>query len=188
MNFEFWKEQKSLNESLQSRYDTIAVLLDEAENCYWESPAKCAKLLQKAANEICFIYNQYFELEFVKEASLSEMLCYSGEEEHDRKVSKFLCAVSDQQRNQLNLLRVLGEESTFLEANPSHRDAQNDKLYLNAKKMMIAMMDCLKHLLKIVEKRNDVEELEFDESELPNEPPCEEIPPKPSFWKKWKKK
>lgn len=188
MNFEFWKECKSQHERFRPYYEKMSDLLMEAENCYWESPVKCSQLLQIAAKEICQVYNHFFELDFAEEASLTEMLCYSGDDEHDKKVSKFLCAVSDQQRNQLNQIRVLGEECVFLEANPEHRDAQADKLYLNVKKMMIAMMDCLKHLLLLVEERVDEDELEFDEDKVPGEPPRKPVPQKQSFWKKFKKK
>ncbi|MGN0350727.1 MAG: hypothetical protein ACI4ES_03670 [Roseburia sp.] len=188
MNFEFWKECKSQDEKIQQYYQKMAKILIDAENCYWAKPVECSMLLQGAAKDICQIYNHFFELEFPENAGLSELLCYNGNDIHDGKVSKFLCAVSDDQRNQLNLIRALGEECVFLDANPDHRDAQDDKLYLNVKKMMIAMMDCLKYLLIAVEGRTDVEALVFDEDEVPGEPLPKPVPQKEAFWKKFKKK
>ncbi len=190
MNFEFWNECKSQDEQVQQHYDKMSKFLTAAEQDYWQKPVRCAMQLEKAAREICLVYNHVYELEFSEEAGLPDMLCYSGDDVHDAKVSKFLCAVSDEQRNQLNQIRALGEECIFLEENPQHRDAQDDKLYLNVKKMMIAMMNCLEHLLLAVERRTDFEHLEFDEDEVPGEPLPQPavVPKKKSFWQKLHKK
>lgn len=188
MNFEFWKECKNQDQKIQQYYDHIANVLIEAENCYWAKPVECALLLQKAARDICQVYNYFFELGFPEEAELTELLCYSGDDAHDKKVSKFLCAVSDDQRNQLNLIRAMGEECVFLGAELKASVAQDDKLYLNVKKMMIAMLDCLKHLLLAIEGRTDVEALIFEEDEVPGEPLPKPVPQKESFWKRFKKK
>ncbi len=190
MNFEFWKECKNQDVQIQKYYEELSEVLLQAENCYWEQPVECAMHLQDAAVIICKVYNRFFGLDFPEDAKLSERLCYNGDDVHDAKVSHFLCAVRDDQRNELNLIRALGDDCVFLKEHPEHRDAQADKMYLDVKKMMIAMMDCLKHVLILVDGRSDVEELGFDEDEVPGEPPQKPQAPareRKSFWKKFKK-
>ena len=80
------------------------------------------------------IYNGYYEIHFPESATLEDYLCYTGDDDHNAMVSRFLSVVRKEQRDRLEWLRVWGDECVFMEENPDQIRHNADKLYLNVKK------------------------------------------------------
>ena len=107
-------------------------------------------MLRRATEKICRIYNGYYEIHFPESATLEDYLCYTGDDDHNAMVSRFLSVVRKEQRDRLEWLRVWGDECVFMEENPDQIRHNADKLYLNVKKMMVYMMEATKEMLSLI--------------------------------------
>lgn len=137
MNFDYIKEAEPSTDDLRQLYDSLYQNLEKAEELYWTKPQRCGMMLRKATEKICRIYNGYYEINFPESATLEEYLCYTGDDDHNAMVSRFLSVVRKEQRDRLEWLRVWGDECVFMEENPDQIRHNADKLYLNVKKMMV---------------------------------------------------
>ena len=144
MNFDYIKEAEPSTDDLRQLYDSLYQNLEKAEELYWTKPQRCGMMLRKATEKICRIYNGYYEINFPESATLEEYLCYTGDDDHNAMVSRFLSVVRKEQRDRLEWLRVWGDECVFMEENPDQIRHNADKLYLNVKKMMVYMMEATK--------------------------------------------
>ena len=146
MNFDYIKEAEPSTDDLRQLYDSLYQNLEKAEELYWTKPQRCGMMLRKATEKICRIYNGYYEINFPESATLEEYLCYTGDDDHNAMVSRFLSVVRKEQRDRLEWLRVWGDECVFMEENPDQIRHNADKLYLNVKKMMVYMMEATKEM------------------------------------------
>lgn len=167
MNFDFLKECNVESAELQTMYEAVYIELEKAEKKYWKNPQECGIILRGVAEKICRIYNLYYEIGCPKTYSLEEFLCYTDEEKHNAMVSRFLSTVRKEQRDRLNKLRVLGDDCIWGEEAPDQGMTFDDRMSKNAKKMMEAVMEVLKEMCERINKRDDVHDLSFRESELP---------------------
>lgn len=167
MNFEFLKACNADTEELQKIYDAIITELENAETRYWSDPQKCGILLRGVAEKVCRIYNIYFEIGCPKNYSLEEFLCYTNDDAHNALVSRFLSGVRKEQRDQLNKLRVLGDDCIWGEDAPDQGMTLDDRMAQNAKRMMEIMMETLKEMCIRIHKRTDLANRTFLENDLP---------------------
>ena len=128
MNFDYIKEAEPSTDDLRQLYDSLYQNLEKAEELYWTKPQRCGMMLRKATEKICRIYNGYYEINFPESATLEEYLCYTGDDDHNAMVSRFLSVVRKEQRDRLEWLRVWGDECVFMEENPDI-EVQNDSIY-----------------------------------------------------------
>lgn len=170
MNFEFLKECRLESTELQSMYEALSQNLEKAEWCYWEKPQECGILLRESAQQICRIYNTYYDAGFPEETVLEEFLCYTDNDAHNAMVSRFLSVVRKEQRDRLTKLRVLGDDCVLGEAGPDQGMTFEDRMSQNAKRMMETMMDVTKDMCQKINKRNDVSDEFFFEEALPVRP------------------
>ena len=175
MNFDYIKEAEPKNEELAERYEALYRHLEHAEELYWEKPQSCGVLLRKAAEEICKIYNCNYEIGFPESAVLEDYLCYTGEDAHNAMVSRFLSVVRQEQRDRLEWLRVWGDECASLEQNPQEIQKSDDKLYLDTKKMMFAMLEATKEMCTRIDHMENLEQWIFEENILPGYKTQEEL-------------
>ena len=175
MNFEYLKEAEPGTEELKNLYQSLYSHLEKAEEVYWSRPQKCGMLLRKAAEEICRIYNSYYEIGFSESATLEDYLCYTKEDAHNVMVSRFLSVIRKEQRDHLGWLRVWGEECIFLEENPEEIRHDSDKLYLNVKKMMVSMLVVTKEMCQKLNHMENLEHYVFMDNILPGYQTEEEI-------------
>lgn len=167
MNFDYIQDVKPETEELTGLFQSLYHTLQNAEELYWDKPQKSGRLLRKATEEICHIYNVYYEIGFSRTASLEDYLCYTKDEAHNMMVSRFLSVVRSEQRDRLEWLRVWGDECVFMDANPDEIAATQDKLYLNVKKMMVHMMECTREMCIKIYKLSGLESYSFHEEILP---------------------
>lgn len=146
MNFDYVKEAEPSTDDLRQLYDSLYQNLEKAEELYWTKPQRCGMMLRRATEKICRIYNGYYEIHFPESATLEDYLCYTGDDDHNAMVSRFLSVVRKEQRDRLEWLRVWGDECVFMEENPDQIRHNADKLYLNVKKMMVYMMEATKEM------------------------------------------
>ena len=92
-------------------------------------------MLRKATEKICRIYNGYYEINFPESATLEEYLCYTGDDDHNAMVSRFLSVVRKEQRDRLEWLRVWGDECVFMEENP-------DQIWRICREEVLRMIFC----------------------------------------------
>lgn len=93
MNFDYIKEAEPSTDDLRQLYDSLYQNLEKAEELYWTKPQRCGMMLRKATEKICRIYNGYYEINFPESATLEEYLCYTGDDDHNAMVSRFLSVV-----------------------------------------------------------------------------------------------
>lgn len=167
MNFDYMRKASPNTEDLKALYESLYLDLEAAEQLYWSEPQQCGVLLRGAAVKICRIYNCFYELEFPEEALLEDYLCYTSEEGHNMMVSRFLSVVRADQRDYLEWIRVWGDECIFMSKHPDELQKNQDKLYLNVKKMMIRMLDVTRELCKKLDHMEDLDELVFKDTILP---------------------
>ena len=167
MNFDFLKECKMESAELQTMYDTISAELEKAEWKYWRNPQECGIIVRGVAEKICRVYNLYYEIGCPKTYSLEEFLCYTDDETHNAKVSRFLSTVRKEQRDRLNKLRILGDDCIWGEEAPDQGMTFDDRMGQNAKKMMETVMEVLKEMCEKINKRDDVYDEFFLEIGLP---------------------
>lgn len=174
MNFEFLGECKPEDEKLSVIYQEIYHRLALAEKCYWEEPQECGILLRKAAEQICRVYNMRYDIGFAEETTLKGFLCYTGEDEQNALVSRFLSAVRREQRDYLNKIRALGDDCIAGKDGPDLGMTFEDRMAQNAKRMMDAMMEVAKEFYKKSGGKNNLEGLSFSEDALPVQKPIQE--------------
>lgn len=167
MNFEFLKECRLESPEIQTMYEVLSRNLEKAEWCYWEKPRECGMLLRESAEQICRIYNTYYDAGFPGETALEEFLCYTDDDAHNVMVSRFLSVVRKEQRDRLTKLRVLGDDCVLGEAGPDQGMSFEDRMSQNAKRMMETMMDVTKDMCEKINKRDDVSDEFFYEEALP---------------------
>lgn len=167
MNFEFLKECKLESTELQTMYEALSQNLEKAEWCYRENPQECGMILRECAQQICRIYNTYYDAGFPEETLLAEFLCYTDNDAHNAMVSRFLSVVRREQRDRLTKLRVLGDDCVLGEAGPDQGMTFEDRMSQNAKRMMETMMDVTKDMCQKINKRGDVSREFFSEEALP---------------------
>ena len=152
---------------LQEQYEALYRDLKRAQELYWSEPQKCGMLLRLATERICHIYNCYYEIGFAESAVLEDFLCYTDQAEHNVMVSRFLSVVRSEQRDRLEWLRVWGDECIFMDENPEEIARNQDKLYMNVKKMMVHMLDATREMCEKINHRTDLRGRTFDETILP---------------------
>lgn len=167
MNFEFLKECRHTSPELQTMYEALSENLEKAEWCYWEKPRESGMLLRACAEQICRIYNAYYDAGFPENTSLEEFLCYTDNDAHNAMVSRFLSVVRKEQRDRLTRLRVLGDDCILGEDGPDQGMRLEDRMAQNAKRMMETMMDVTKEMCEKINKREDVFDEFFLEEALP---------------------
>ncbi len=185
MYFEFVKEAAAETEDeLAEQYQALYSNLEKAEQLYWKKPQQSGMMLRKAAEKVCRIYNRYYKIGFAEDALLEAFLCYTGDDNHNAMVSRFLSTVRQEQRDHLEWLRVWGDECIFMEANPDEIACSGDKLYLNVKKMMSAMLYVTENMCTKINHMEFTERQIFDDSRLPDYPLEEAELQKKAGWKK----
>ena len=167
MNFDYIQDVEPETEELRKLFSSIYTHLTEAENCYWSRPQECGRMLQETAEEICQIYNAFYQIGFTEKDLLEDYLCYTGEDEHNVMVSRFLSVVRQSQRDRLEWLRVWGDECIFFEEHPEEIEANQDKLYLNVKKMMNYILETTREMCEKLYGMEGLKELSFQEQILP---------------------
>lgn len=188
MNFEFLKECRMESPELQEMYETVSAELEKAERCYWKNPQECGIILRRTAEQICHIYNAYYQVGCPAENSLEGFLCYTDNDGHNAMVSRFLSVVRKEQRDRLNKLRVLGDDCIQGENAPDQGMAFEDRMSQNAGRMMDTMMEVLKDMCGKINKRDDLRDKSFQEGDLPEpkeQVPEEEVLPEPKEKKSW---
>lgn len=165
MNFDFLRECSLDEPELQKLYEQIAAELEQAEDRYWDKPEECGMLLRAVAEQICRIYNMYYEIGCPVTYSLEEFLCYTDNETHNAMVSRFLSAVRKEQRDRLNKLRVLGDDCIWGEEAPDQGMTYEDRMAQNARRMMETMMEILREMCGKINKCEDLQEIVFVEPE-----------------------
>lgn len=186
MNFDFLKECQLESLELQQMYGKISGTLEKAEQCYWGNPRECGILLRGTAEDICRVYNTYYQVGCPQETLLVEFLCYTDNDEHNALVSRFLSVVRKEQRDRLNKLRVLGDDCIQGENAPDKGMTMEDRMSQNARRMMETMMEALKDMCGKINKRDDICDRCFSEEILPGKPEAaeesEEKPEKKSLF------
>lgn len=167
MNFEYLQKAEPEGAELKRLYADLYEKLTAAEECYWSEPQKCGMILRRAAETICQIYNCFYEIGFSEKDTLEVYLCYTDNDEHNRMVSRFLSVIRMEQRDRLEWLRVWGDECIFLNENPKEAQESQDKLYLDAKKMMLQMVAATKEMCEKLNHMQGLENYSFNESILP---------------------
>lgn len=175
MNFDYIKDAEPSTDELKKLYASLYENLREAEELYWTKPQKSGMLLRKATEKICRIYNGYYEIGFFDSATLEDYLCYTKDEDHNVMVSRFLSVVRKEQRDRLEWLRVWGDECVFLESNPEQIRHNEDKLYLNVKKMMAQMLEVTREMCMRMNHMENLEHKNFRDDILPGYQTEEEI-------------
>ena len=175
MNFDYIKEAEPSTDDLRQLYDSLYQNLEKAEELYWTKPQRCGMMLRKATEKICRIYNGYYEINFPESATLEEYLCYTGDDDHNAMVSRFLSVVRKEQRDRLEWLRVWGDECVFMEENPDQIRHNADKLYLNVKKMMVYMMEATKEMCTRIDHMENLQGRSFADDILPGYQSEEEL-------------
>ena len=132
-------------------------------------------MLRRATEKICRIYNGYYEIHFPESATLEDYLCYTGDDDHNAMVSRFLSVVRKEQRDRLEWLRVWGDECVFMEENPDQIRHNADKLYLNVKKMMVYMMEATKEMCLRIDHMENLQGRSFADDILPGYQSEEEL-------------
>lgn len=169
MNFDFLKECKMESPELQGMYEAVSAELEKAEWRYFRKPQECGILLRGTAENICRIYNTYYEVGYPKEASLEDFLCYTDNDAHNVLVSRFLSVLRKEQRDRLNKLRVLGDDCIWGEEAPDQSMSFQDRMSQNARRMMETMMEALKEMCMKINKREDIQDRVFHEEILPEQ-------------------
>lgn len=167
MNFDYIKDAEPETEELKNLYASLYKKLETAENTYWSKPQKCGMALRRAAENICHIYNSYYKIGFPESVPLEDYLCYTSNEEHNVMVSRFLSVVRTEQRDRLEWLRVWGDECIFMDENPEELQKNPDKIYINAKKMMVHMLMVTREMCEKIDGMKGIEDRGFEEAELP---------------------
>lgn len=170
MNFIFLNKCEIDDPGLREAYHVILRELEHAEELYWEDPQQCGILLRSTAERICRIYNECYELGFGAKASLKEYLCYSDDEVHNVKVSRFLSVVRKEQRDRLNKLRVLGDDCIEGKNKADQSMESEDQMIRNVKRMMETMVCALKDMCIKINGSKGLEDLRFSEEALPGKP------------------
>lgn len=168
-NFEFLRECRMESEELQAMYDAIGEELERAEREYRKNPGACGVILRGVAEQICRVYNLYYEIGCPQDHSLEQFLCYTQEEAHNVQVSRFLSAVRKEQRDRLNRLRVLGDDCIWGEDAPDGGMTSEDRMAQNARRMMDTVTETLKGMCARLNGRDDLGEIHFAESRLPGQ-------------------
>ena len=167
MYFEFIKDTAPQTEELKALHDSLYENLRKAEELYWNAPQKSGMLMRKATEKVCKIYNRYYEIGFPENILLEDYLCYTGDEHHNMMVSRFLSVVRKEQRDYLEWLRVWGDECVFMDENPHEIERSQDKLYLNVKKMMSAMLNVTREMCEKIDHMEGLGKTGFDDTKLP---------------------
>ena len=167
MNFDYIKEAEPSTDDLRQLYDSLYQNLEKAEELYWTKPQRCGMMLRRATEKICRIYNGYYEIHFPESATLEDYLCYTGDDDHNAMVSRFLSVVRKEQRDRLEWLRVWGDECVFMEENPDQIRHNADKLYLNVKKMMVYMMEATKEMCTRIDHMENLQGRSYADDILP---------------------
>lgn len=167
MNFDYMREANPATEELQEMYTALYQNLEKAENLYWFEQTECGMCLRDAAEIVCRIYNQHYEIGFSNEDTLAEYLCYTDSDSHNQKVSRFLSVVRTEQRDRLEWIRVWGDECAYMEEHPEAVKKSGDRLYLDVKKMMILMLDVTREMCEKLHHMTDLENWVFEERILP---------------------
>ena len=107
--------------------------------------------------------------------TLEDYLCYTGDDDHNAMVSRFLSVVRKEQRDRLEWLRVWGDECVFMEENPDQIRHNADKLYLNVKKMMVYMMEATKEMCLRIDHMENLQGRSFADDILPGYQSEEEL-------------
>ena len=175
MNFDYIKEAEPSTDDLRQLYDSLYQNLEKAEELYWTKPQRCGMMLRRATEKICRIYNGYYEIHFPESATLEDYLCYTGDDDHNAMVSRFLSVVRKEQRDRLEWLRVWGDECVFMEENPDQIRHNADKLYLNVKKMMVYMMEATKEMCLRIDHMENLQGRSFADDILPGYQSEEEL-------------
>lgn len=168
-NFGFLRECRMESEELQAMYDAIGEGLERAEREYRKNPRDCGIILRGVAEQICRVYNLYYEIGCPRSNSLEQFLCYTQEEAHNTQVSRFLSAVRKEQRDRLNRLRVLGDDCIWGEDAPDRGMTLEDRMVQNVRRMMDTMTETLKSMCARINGRDDLEDIHFMESRLPGQ-------------------
>lgn len=145
-------------------------------------------MLRRATEKICRIYNGYYEIHFPESATLEDYLCYTGDDDHNAMVSRFLSVVRKEQRDRLEWLRVWGDECVFMEENPDQIRHNADKLYLNVKKMMVYMMEATKEMCLRIDHMENLQGRSFADDILPGYQSEEELEALEEQWQKEQRK
>lgn len=167
MNFGFLKECRLESAKLSAMYEAVSQNLEEAQQCYRRKPRECGIILRETAEQICRIYNTFYEVGFSEETSLEGFLCYTDNDAHNVMVSRFLSVVRKEQRDRLTKLRVLGDDCILGAEGPDRGMTLEDRMSQNAKRMMETMMETTKDMCRKINKRDDVSDEVFSEEELP---------------------
>lgn len=167
MNFDFLKTCGTEDGVLREMYDSASGKLEQAEWKYWRNPQECGILLRETAEQVCRIYNYYYQVGYPAGASLEEYLCYTDDDAHNAKVSLFLSVLRKEQRDRLNKLRVYGDDCVLGHEAPDEGMAFEDRMAQNARRMMETMTEVLKDMCRRIDKRTDVEDERFSEERLP---------------------
>lgn len=162
-NFDYVQSAEPETEELGGLYVELCRKLEQAEAFYWSEPKRCGMMLREAAETICQIYNCCFAVGFPTDTLLENYLCYTGNEEHNRMVSRFLSVIRREQRDRLEWLRVWGDECISMAEMPEN----SDKLYLNVKKMMVHMIMVTKEMCEKINHMEGLSGRKFDETVLP---------------------
>lgn len=167
MNFDFLKTGGTQDDVLRDMFDSASEKLAQAEWHYWRNPQECGILLRDTAEQVCRIYNYYYQVGYPKEASLEEYLCYTDDDTHNAKVSLFLSVLRKEQRDRLNKLRVYGDDCVLGHGAPDRGMTFEDRMAQNARRMMETITEVLKEMCRRIEKRTDVDCEMFSEERLP---------------------
>lgn len=167
MNFDFLKECRIEDAKLQEMYDSIIEQIEAAEWKYWREPQECGIILRSVAEQICKVYNYYYQAGYPEETSLEEFLCYTDQDAHNAMVSRFLSVLRREQRDRLNKLRVYGDDCILGREAPDQGMTFEDRMAQNAKHMMETMMEVTKNMCERINKRDDVYDEFFLEEGLP---------------------
>lgn len=183
MNFDFLEQEEYTETWMKEIYHNMAQTLAEAEGLYWDNPRQCGILLRSVAEQVCRVYNRYYEVGFPQETILETFLSYTEEEAHNVLVSRFLSVVRKEQRDRLILLRVLGDDCIAGEEQEKEEEF-NNRMSGNARRMMNSVFDTLKTMCRKVNGREGLEQLRFSEEVLPRPQVKEEktTVEKKSFW------
>lgn len=167
MNFDFLKTCGTEDGVLREMYDSASGKLEQAEWKYWRNPQECGILLRETAEQVCRIYNYYYQVGYPEGASLEEYLCYTDDDTHNAKVSLFLSVLRKEQRDRLNKLRVYGDDCALGHEAPDQGMAFEDRMAQNARRMMETMTEVLKDMCRRIDKRTDMADERFSEERLP---------------------
>ena len=175
MNYLFMLEGEFPDEMVETAYERIEGMLEEAERLYRQHPRECGMKLRETAETICNFYNEYYKIGFPENSDMELYLCYTGEEKHNVMVSRFLSSVRKEQRDRLNRLRILGDDCISGKEGNDRGMRYEDRMTQNAEKMLDTMMEIVKEMCRSINGRTDVEDYWVYEEKLTGDMETEEV-------------